>query len=413
MKIACFQNLGACGARRAHYHFAKELKARGHTIDFYSFEETVDGLFSLETIADHTYTYRGCKYDKSSWLKPYFVRVYARLARNIYIYTIIDKRYRKIAADIDARGYDLVFVHNCVHTQAPFLLRYLKTTPSIYYAHEPLRIVHDKFCISGFNYHGSTGEGVLKRVTSSLYRSGLFFHDKFCKKYDRVNILSADFVFTNSYFTNECVFKAYGILSRVNYPGIDINYFKPLGLPRENFILSVGGITPHKKHDFVIDSLALIEKDHRPKLIVVGTWGWPEHVRYLAKRAEDKGVELEFKRLISDEVLLDLYNRALAVVFTPLMEPLGLVPLEAMACGTPVIAVKEGGLRETIIDGETGIFVERSEAQCAKAIKQVIEQPQWSKTLGDNGREYISRHWSVSVCTDRLESNFKDILLTT
>ena len=56
---------------------------------------------------------------------------------------------------------------------------------------------------------------------------------------------------------------------------------------------------------------------------------------------------------------MDLYNSAKAVVYAPMMEPFGLVAIEAMACGTPVVGVKEGGLRESIIDGHNGLLIDR------------------------------------------------------
>ena len=64
--------------------------------------------------------------------------------------------------------------------------------------------------------------------------------------------------------------------------------------------------------------------------------------------------------LITDEELVILYNKAKLVVYTPYMEPFGLVPLEAMSCGTPVVGVNEGGVMETVLNGKTGILVERN-----------------------------------------------------
>jgi glycosyltransferase involved in cell wall biosynthesis len=70
---------------------------------------------------------------------------------------------------------------------------------------------------------------------------------------------------------------------------------------------------------------------------------------------KDKEVDVTVKYRPSQQELVSLYNQAMALVYIFLMEPFGLVALEAMACGTPVIGVRESGIRESVIDGITGI----------------------------------------------------------
>jgi len=70
---------------------------------------------------------------------------------------------------------------------------------------------------------------------------------------------------------------------------------------------------------------------------------------------KDKEVDVTVKYQPSQQELVSLYSLAMALVYIFLMEPFGLVALEAMACGTPVIGVRESGIRESVIDGITGI----------------------------------------------------------
>ena len=78
----------------------------------------------------------------------------------------------------------------------------------------------------------------------------------------------------------------------------------------------------------------------------------------------------ELKHRITDAQLIDLLNRARIIIFTPpVLEPFGYAPLEANACGLPVIAVAEGGVRESIQDGINGLLVEHEPRSMARAIE--------------------------------------------
>jgi glycosyltransferase involved in cell wall biosynthesis len=106
----------------------------------------------------------------------------------------------------------------------------------------------------------------------------------------------------------------------------------------------------YKQFDLVVD--AFNELGLPLKIIGIG----PE-LKRLKSIAKDN---IEFLGLVSDEKLADLYSETRALVF-PQEEDFGLVPLEAMASGRPVIAFRGGGALETIIEGKTGIFFDRQE----------------------------------------------------
>ena len=88
--------------------------------------------------------------------------------------------------------------------------------------------------------------------------------------------------------------------------------------------------------------------------------------------AAQSGVNFELKLRIDDSELIDLLNRARVMLYAPRLEPFGLAPLEANACGLPVIAVAEGGVRETILDGINGLLVEHDPDSMGTAIERLL-----------------------------------------
>ena len=405
MKLAVFHNVPAGGAKRALYCFTQELKRRGHAVDAYKTDAVSSDHFPLKEVSDHFFVYKFPPFNRVKNFRPYFLRSYVNFVHRAGYLNSVDTHYQKMAKEIDDRGYDLIFVHNCNFSQAPILLKHLKTK-SVYYAHEPLRSIYEPY-LEQIEYPLTTS---MEKFKYSLIRPAHQMGKAHLKKIDRENILSADFVFTNSYYTRESLYKAYGILATVCYPGVDVNVFRPLNVPRKNYVLAVGSVSPIKKHDFVIEALSLMDQKIRPKFIIVGNMSPDDYVEKIKRMAAEKGVDLDIKLLISDNELLTLYNEARMVIYPPIMEPLGLVPLEAMACGTPVIGVKEGGIRETIVDGKTGILIERDPAACAEAIKKLLFDPALGQKMGEAGRAYVVEKWSWEKCTDRLEENFIKVL---
>ena len=106
---------------------------------------------------------------------------------------------------------------------------------------------------------------------------------------------------------------------------------------------------------------------------------------------------------IGDNELVEILNRAAAMVYAPRLEPFGLAPLEANACGLPVVAVAEGGVRETIIDGVNGLLVQHQPQAMAHAIERLRHDKHLTAQLSKNGSEMVQEKWSVNSAVERLE----------
>ena len=88
------------------------------------------------------------------------------------------------------------------------------------------------------------------------------------------------------------------------------------------------------------------------------------------------------------------------------MEPFGLVPLEAMACSTPVIGVREGGIQESVIHEYNGLLVERDVRLFGDAIQYLLANPDLSSNYGRNGREHVMMNWTWEKSVSSLNSYF-------
>jgi glycosyltransferase involved in cell wall biosynthesis len=132
----------------------------------------------------------------------------------------------------------------------------------------------------------------------------------------------------------------------VVYPPVDTAFYHPAAVAPDDYALVVSALVPYKRVDLAI---AACERAGMP-LRIVGQG--PEEARL----REMAGTHVTFLGARTDEEIRDLYRRAALLVF-PGEEDFGIVPLEAQACGRPVVALGRGGALETVIEDETGLFV--------------------------------------------------------
>lgn len=307
---------------------------------------------------------------------------------------IMKKSNRKLAAIIDAGGYDAVLVHSCFTTQTPPILQYLRT-PSVYYCHEPLRGVHEALISGGpFVPWFAPASMLLRRMAAASEYNGL---------------RSATRVLCNSHFVRETLLRIYGVDSEVNYLGVDTSVFHPLDVEREHAVVSVGAMAPFKCHEFIIESISRIPSAKRPLLrIVCGRYN-PGGRIDLERLCQDKSVAVEFYPDISDAELVSIYCRSKATVYAPILEPFGLVPIESMACGTPVVAVCEGGIRETVIDGVTGLLTKRDPDEFADAVTRVVSDPKMIREMGGAGQKDVDKKWTWDASVSKLRRTLEEV----
>ncbi|MCE5314984.1 MAG: glycosyltransferase family 4 protein [Armatimonadota bacterium] len=304
---------------------------------------------------------------------------------------------KNVAAAIDSEGYDAVIVHPCFTTQTPPVLKYLRT-PTLYYCHEPLRWAHEAV-LSGTPLVPFTAPA------TAIYR-------RMAVKNEYDGLKAANAVLCNSRFTRETIARIYGIFPTVNYVGVNTNVYRPADEKRDHAVIMVGAMAPFKGHDFLIESLSRIKSTDRPILrLVCGRYNLGAKSQ-LKEKCDAKGVRVEFYEDITDEDLVSLYRTSKATVYATILEPFGLVPIESMACATPVVAVAEGGIRETVTHGVTGYLTDRDPQEFADAVMRIIDNPDLIRKMGAAGVEHVRDNWTWQKSIDGLRSAIDSIIRT-
>jgi glycosyltransferase involved in cell wall biosynthesis len=221
------------------------------------------------------------------------------------------------------------------------------------------------------------------------------------------NARAYDRILVNSYYSRESVLRAYGLEASVCYLGVDQTRFKDLGLSRQHLVIGVSSIFPSKAIERAIDAIAALPDD-RPRLQWIGNVCDNDYRRSIEELAARSGVNLEIKINVPDTELIEDLNRASVMLYTPRLEPFGYAPLEAAACGLPVVGVREGGVRETVKHGVTGFLADSSPRALAARLGEVLSNPDLGRQLGSNGRRWVIENWNSRQMTTRLEDHLME-----
>ena len=263
----------------------------------------------------------------------------------------------------DLSGYDVV-----ISSSGWFMCRGAvsqKKPLHICYIHHPPR-----------NLYGyPTGSDLQKYWPVRFYATIVNF---FLRHYDFETAQKVDYFVANSEETKRRVEKFYRRSSTVIYPPVDMPASarqrvsaSTLKTMTPSYFLSVGRLTYAKRVDLTIEACNRLKLP----LKIVGTGKEEESLKKLASQGQalrsKNSEKVEFLGSVTDEELGKLYAGAKALIFCALDEDFGMVPVEAMAHGTPVIGLAQGGVVETVVDGKTGVlFDEPTVESLVGAIKK-------------------------------------------
>ncbi len=263
---------------------------------------------------------------------------------------------------LDLSSYDLIISSESGPAKG---IRKPSGAVHVCYCHTPMRYLWDMSDL----YYQAAGPG--GKLAMKLFLRRL-------RDYDRRSADAVDHFIANSAFVAERIRRIYGRESTVIHPPVNTAFFSDPGrpgasAPRRDFYLCAGQITPYKCIDLAVCACLKLGR----RLIVAGDG--PELKR--VQQSAGGSPLVVFEGRCSDERLRELFTHARALVF-PGIEDFGIVPLEAQAAGTPVIAFGQGGALETVLPGRTGLFFrEQTPDALAGAIEEFEATPSWDSAV--------------------------------
>lgn len=355
-----FHELHQGGARRAFFELGKRISKK-HKTDIYVSSDTLTNQEKKNFNSSYVFNFTPKKWKKGDWI--------TKLFKDTIEYVNILNHHKKIADKINKKKYDLVFVHPSRFTQAPFILLFLKA-PRIYYCQEPLRIVYDK-ALNDLSYlHG------FKKAYEIFART-------IRRIIDRVNLSRSNSIFCNSKYSYLSIRNAYGVKAKVRYLGVDHIYFTPSKSKKTIDVLYFGS-------NERIEMLELFK----------------EAILKLPKKVK---IHEHFPGSVwmDDDKLRDLYRKSKIVVTLHKNEPFGLIPIEAAACGVPVIAVNSGGHKESVVHGKTGFLISENAAELAKSIQSLLRNDKKRVQMGLYARRNVLQNWTWEKSAKKIMEDFE------
>lgn len=237
---------------------------------------------------------------------------------------------------LDLRGYDAVFTSGKLGVFA-------KGEVTLHYCHSPPRFLYDLRPTISLYLGKRYGPPV--RALAELWWKGWRRMDEWAAR-------RPDLILANSREVGKRIRRYYGRKAEVVYPPVKVGKFRI----REGgeYFLAVQRPSPEKRIELLF---RIFKKLPRERLVLVGSYIDPDYTAWLEEKM--KGMRnVSWLKEVSEKELVELYAGCKALVHTARREDFGMAPVEAMASGKPVIAVNEGGVRETVVHGKTGLLVD-------------------------------------------------------
>lgn len=414
MKIAVWHNLPTGGGKRALHMHIKGLHARGHHIHVFTTTESDRHYLPVGSYAESETHLPLPPLPTKQGLRNWITKDFRSEEAEFRLSRLMQLKQHALECShiIETGNFDILFANSCQHTyNSP--IGTCTNLPSLCYLGEPYRpfyeasprlpwLLPESPTAHPRNPFKRTLERSRELHKNHAYRLQATEELNWAKSYNRI--------LCNSQFSRESILRAYNLESKVCYLGIDSEAFRPCMNEKKFFVLGVGSLSPAKRLEAAILAISAIPKQSRPPLLWIGNVADDGYTKNLHQLAISHDVEFKHRILVSDVELQIAMSQAACFLYTSHLEPFGLTPLEANACGTAVVAIGEGGARETIVDGVNGfVSLDNDPQALAQLVVRLTENLDYAKALGEQARAHVMENWSVHSAIDRIEQHLLDI----
>jgi glycosyltransferase involved in cell wall biosynthesis len=260
-------------------------------------------------------------------------------------------------SSLDLSGYDLVLTSSHAVAKGAAVA---SDALHVCYMHTPMRYLWD----SERDYF-QFGHGRWWK------RSALKIVAPWLRRFDLRTATRVDWFLANSENVRGRIRRIYGRDARVIPPPVDTGFFTPANSGASaDYYLVVSPLEPYKRIDLAIDAFS----GGKRRLLIAGKGTLDRQLRARARPP------VEFVGYVPDEKLRELYRYSRALIF-PGREDFGIVPVEAQACGRPVVCYGAGGALETVADGVTGVHFKSQTVESLMDAVESLEKAQWDRRL--------------------------------
>jgi alpha-1,3/alpha-1,6-mannosyltransferase len=386
-------DLGIGGAEQLVLQLATASQDLGYHVDLVTTRCEQDHCFAAVhqpegRLSSNVYVY-------GQWIPPNLLGIgtaFMSTLRMMYITFQVTRLVQHKSAD--------VVVVDVLPTSLPLLLQWLPSAGILFYCHFP-----DKLLLRN---QGGRFKKWYRNILDSMEESTMAL---------------ADTLVVNSKFTLSQVQQHFSSFANqrdigVLYPALDISNMVQANHEKKTSqspIVSLNRFERKKNIGLLIEAYAYMKKKRSnkplPPLVISGGYDTQnaENVEYrgeLGALAKALDVDVDFRLDISDTDRATLFQTALCVVYTPDKEHFGIVPLEAMYAGTPVLAVNSGGPTETVKNGETGFLCSPTAEVFGNALMTFIDDPDRATKMGIAGRAHVEKTFGP----ERFEKQWKDLV---
>ena len=236
----------------------------------------------------------------------------------------------------------------------------------------------------------------------------------------------------------ECLFEVDAARVHVIHNGIDLNQYRKVNStatlqrygidPRKPYLLFIGRIARQKGLHHLLRAIQFMDRDFQIVLCAAApdTPELAEEVKSAVERAKEQRAGIIWiDEMVDQQAACELYSHAAVFVCPSIYEPFGIINLEAMACETAVVASAVGGIKEVVVDGETGFLVpleqmeespfeamdpEKFARDLATRINELMRDPELRERFGKAGRKRVEQHFGWSAIAEKTKALYESLV---